>query len=173
MILSSELAGDTGKILMVLQSYNLENLLQLSKNCGIIVDNKITAEELRLSIINQFYSLRLLGYTISIMPDCMLFPHEEQLYIVQDSEVWGYGIQVVSSLVRGWYQEVNVIDLYLECIKRDTYFGRLEPVGISYLSALFDPVKHIIYVTDRDDFIRGRLCSRTEAVRIKRKILYN
>lgn len=168
MILSSELAGNTGKILMVLQSYNLENLLQLSKNCGIIVDNKITAEELRLSIINQFYSLRLLGYTISIMPDCMLFPHEEQLYIVQDSEVWGYGIQVVSALVRGWYQEVNVIDLYLECIKRDTYFGR-----ISYLSALFDPVKHIIYVTDRDDFIRGRLCSRTEAVRIKRKILYN
>lgn len=168
MILSSELAGDTGKILMVLQSYNLENLLQLSKNCGIIVDNKITAEELRLSIINQFYSLRVLGYTISIMPDCMLFPHEEQLYIVQDSEVWMYGIQVVSALVRGWYQEVNVIDLYLECIKRDTYFGRL-----SYLSALFDPVKHIIYVTDRDDFIRGRLCSRTEAVRIKRKILYN
>ena len=168
MIISSELAGDTGKILMVLQSYNLENLLQLSKNCGIIVDNKITAEELRLSIINQFYSLRLLGYTISIMPDCMLFPYEEQLYIVQDSEVWRYGIQVVSALVRGWYQEVNVIDLYLECIKSDTYFGRL-----SYLSALFDPVKHIIYVTDRDDFLRGRLCSRTEAVRIKRKLLYN
>ena len=66
MILSSELAGDIGKTLMVLQSYNLENLLQLSKNCGIIVDNKITAEELRLSIINQFYSLRTLGYTISI-----------------------------------------------------------------------------------------------------------
>ena len=168
MILSSELAGDTGKTLMVLQSYNLENLLQLSKNCGIIVDNKITAEELRLSIINQFYSLRVLGHTISIMPDCMLFPYEEQLYIIRDSEVWRYGIQVVSALVRGWYQEVNVIDLYLECIKRDTYFGRL-----SYLSALFDPVKHVIYVTDMDDFFRGRLCSRTEAVRIKRKILYN
>lgn len=168
MILSSELAGDIGKTLMVLQSYNLEDLLQLSKNCGIIVDNKITAEELRLSIINQFYSLRVLGYTISIMPDCMLFPYEEQLYIIRDSDVWSYGIQVVSAQVRGWYQEVNVIDLYLECIKRDTYFGR-----ISYLSALFDPVKHIIYVTDRDDFIRGRLCSRTEAVRIKRKILYN
>ena len=168
MILSSELSGDTGKILMVLQSYDFENLLQLSKNCGIIVDNKITAEELRLSIINQFYSLRVLGYTISITPDCMLFPYEEQLYTIRDSEVWRYGIQVVSALVRGWYQEVNVIDLYLECIKRDAYFGR-----ISYLSALFDPVKHVIYVTDRDDFIRGRLCSRTEAVRIKRKILYN
>lgn len=168
MILSSELSGDTGKTLMVLQSYNLENLLQLSKNCGIIVDNKITAEELRLSIINQFYSLRVLGYTISIMPDCMLFPYEEQLYIIRDSEVWSYGIQVVSAQVSGWYQEVNVIDLYLECIKMDTYFGR-----ISYLSALFDPVKHIIYVTDMDDFFRGRLCSRTEALRIKRKILYN
>lgn len=168
MIISSELAGDTGKTLRVLQSYNLENLLQLSKNCGIIVDNKITAEELRLSIINQFYSLRVLGYTISILPDCMIFPYEEQLYIIRDSEVWRYGIQVVSALVRGWYQEVNVIDLYLECIKRDTYFGRL-----SYLSALFDPVKHVIYVTDMDDFIRGRLCSRTEALRIKRKILYN
>ena len=168
MILSSELSGDTGKTLMVLQSYNLENLLQLSKNCGIIVDNKITAEELRLSIINQFYSLRVLGYTISIMPDCMLFPYEEQLYIIRDSEVWSYGIQVVSAQVSGWYQEVNVIDIYLECIKMDTYFGR-----ISYLSALFDPVKHIIYVTDMDDFFRGRLCSRTEALRIKRKILYN
>ena len=168
MILSSELADDIGKTLMVLQSYNLENLLQLSKNCGIIVDNKITAEELRLSIINQFYSLRVLGYTISIMPDCMLFPYEEQLYIIRDSEVWSYGIQVVSAQVRGWYQEVNVIDIYLECIKMDTYFGR-----ISYLSALFDPVKHIIYVTDMDDFFRGRLCSRTEALRIKRKILYN
>lgn len=173
MILSSELAGDTDKTLMVLQSYNLENLLQLSKNCGILVGNKITAEELRLSIINQFYSLRALGYTISCLPDYKVLSYEEHLYIVQGSVVWRYDIPVTSAQVSGWYQAVDVVDLYIEWINVEAYGEKLQSAGTSYLSGLLDPVKHIIYVTDMDDFFQGKLCTGAEAVRIKRKILFN
>lgn len=173
MILSSELANDTSKILAVLQSYNMENLLQLTDKWSIIVDKKITAEELRLSIINQFYSLRALGYTISCLPDYKVLSYEEHLYIVQGSEVWRYDIPVTSAQVSGWYQAVDVVDLYIEWINVEAYHGKLQSIGTSYLSGLLDPVKHIIYVTDMDDFFQGKLCTGAEAVRIKRKILLN